>query len=438
MKIKIEKMGINGEGIGYIDRLPTFIENAYPGEIVEAEIEKRFDRYVIAKRLELIQQSPHRIVSPCPIQDQCGGCSIMTLSLEQQLREKEKLLYESLRKYMSGKVPRIRPIVTNPSPLGYRNQCKFPISLNQGVLTSGMYKPNSNYFVSIDHCIVHDEDVERVRKEVMRLSNEYRLPSFNPPKYQGLRYIVLRSFDGNVQVTLVTGQLKLPAKFVEDISKIQGVKTIAQSINDVKHSREIIKNKTDILWGSKTITCTINDIDLVVSPQSFFQLNIKQATAIYNKVVSSIEPCDCIVEAYCGIGAMSLMVKHLAKEVIGIDSIQAAIDNANINAQVNNAENVKFVAGDAAVNLQKIAESKAIDVLIVDPPRSGLSDAMLEIIKNIEIGQIIYVSCNPSTLAKNLEVLQSEYDILEITPYDMFSHTPLIETVVNLKRKSAE
>ena len=115
-----------------------------------------------------------------------------------------------------------------------------------------MYKPNSNYFVTIDHCIVHDKDVERVRKEVMRLSNEYRLPSFNPPKYQGLRYIVLRSFEGDVQVTLGTGQLKLPAKFVEDISKIEGVKTVAQSINDVKHSREIIKNKTDILWGSKT------------------------------------------------------------------------------------------------------------------------------------------------------------------------------------------
>jgi 23S rRNA (uracil-5-)-methyltransferase RumA len=438
MKIKIEKMGINGEGIGYTDRLPTFVESAYPGEIVEAEIVKRFERYVIAKRTELIQHSPHRIVAPCPIQDQCGGCSIMTLSLDQQLKEKEKLLYESLRKYMTGKVPRIRPIVANPTPLGYRNQCKFPISLNQGELTSGMYKPNSNYFVSIDHCIVHDESIERVRKEVMRLSNEYRLPSFNPPKYQGLRYIVLRSFEGSVQVTLVTGQLKLPAKFVEDISKIEGVKTVAQSINDVKHSREIIKNKTDILWGSKTITCTMNGIDLVVSPQSFFQLNIKQANAIYNKVVASIEPCDCIVEAYCGIGAMSLMIKHKAKEVIGIDSIQAAIDNANINAQINQADNVKFVAGDAAISLQKIAASKKIDVLVVDPPRSGLSEQMLEIIKESNIAQLIYVSCNPSTLAKNLEAIQSVYEILEITPFDMFSHTPLIETVVNLRRKSPE
>lgn len=431
-------MGINGEGIGYTDRLPTFVESAYPGEIVEAEIVKRFERYVIAKRTELIQHSPHRIVAPCPIQDQCGGCSIMTLSLDQQLKEKEKLLYESLRKYMTGKVPRIRPIVANPTPLGYRNQCKFPISLNQGELTSGMYKPNSNYFVSIDHCIVHDESIERVRKEVMRLSNEYRLPSFNPPKYQGLRYIVLRSFEGSVQVTLVTGQLKLPAKFVEDISKIEGVKTVAQSINDVKHSREIIKNKTDILWGSKTITCTMNGIDLVVSPQSFFQLNIKQANAIYNKVVASIEPCDCIVEAYCGIGAMSLMIKHKAKEVIGIDSIQAAIDNANINAQINQADNVKFVAGDAAISLQKIAASKKIDVLVVDPPRSGLSEQMLEIIKESNIAQLIYVSCNPSTLAKNLEAIQSVYEILEITPFDMFSHTPLIETVVNLRRKSPE
>ena len=438
MKIKIEKMGINGEGIGYIDRLPTFVENAYPGEIVEAEIEKRFDRYLIAKRSELIQQSPYRVASPCPIQDQCGGCSIMTLSPDQQLKEKEKHLYESLRKYMSGKIPRIRPIVPNPSPLGYRNQCKFPISLIGGVLTSGMYKPNSNYFVSIDHCIVHDPDVERVRKEIMRISNEYRLPSFNPPKYQGLRYIVIRSFDGNVQVTLVTGQLKLPAKFVEDISKIEGIKTIAQSINDVRHSREIIRNKTDILWGSKTITCTMNGIDLVVSPQSFFQLNIIQANAIYNKVIDSIEPCDCIVEAYCGIGAMSLMLKDKAKEVIGIDNIQAAIDNANINAQINKIDHVKFLAGDAAENLKKLSELKKIDVLVVDPPRSGLSDSMLNIIKDIQIEQLVYVSCNPSTLAKNLEVLQSVYDIIEITPYDMFSHTPLIETVVNLKRKTAE
>ena len=154
--------------------------------------------------------------------------------------------------------------------------------------------------------------------------------------------------------------------------------------------------------------------------------------------VSSIEPCDCIVEAYCGIGAMSLMIKHKAIEVIGIDNIQAAIDNANINAQINNADNVKFIAGDAAVNLQKIAESKKINVLVVDPPRSGLSDQMLAIIKNSNIEQIIYVSCNPSTLAKNLEIIQPEYDILEITPYDMFSHTPLIETVVNLRRKTPE
>ncbi len=438
MKIKIEKMGINGEGIGYVDRLPTFVENAYPSEIVEAEIEKRFDRYLIAKRSELIQASPHRIISPCPIQDQCGGCSIMTLSLEQQLKEKEKLLYESLRKYMSGKIPRIRPIVENPTPMGYRNQCKFPISLIGGVLTSGMYKPNSNYFVGIDHCIVHDADVERVRKEIMRLSNEYRLPSFNPPKYQGLRYIVIRSFDGNVQVTLVTGQLKLPAKYVEEIANIEGVRTVAQSINDIKHSREIIKNKTDILWGSKTITCTMNGIDLVVSPQSFFQLNVSQANAIYNKVIDSVEPSDCIVEAYCGIGAMSLMIKDKAKEVIGIDSIQAAIDNANINAQINKADNVRFLAGDAAENLKRISENKKIDVLVVDPPRSGLSEAMMEVIKSIQINQIVYVSCNPSTLAKNLEILQSVYDIKEITPYDMFSHTPLIETVVNLQRKVIE
>lgn len=438
MKIKIEKMGINGEGIGYIDHLPTFVDGTYPKEVAEVEIVRRFERYIVARKTELHEKSPFRVEAKCPIQDECGGCAIMTLDVSAQQKEKNQLIWESLRKYVRGSIPRIQRIITNTTPYRYRNQCKFPVVYRDGELQSGMFRPQSNQFVFIERCIVHSDLIEQVRLEVMRLANEHRLHAFNPPKSSGLRYLVVRGFNDEVSVTLVTGDYTLPKEFVEDVSKIATVKSISHSINPQRNSRDVIKGTPKILWGSKTITATLDEFKFVLSPQSFFQLNVDVAAKIYRKVASLIEPTNVIVEAYCGVGGMSIYLKDKAKKIIGMDFVGSAIENAKINAQINQASNVEFLQGDSAEILKKISKQEKIDVLVVDPPRSGLSDQMLDAILSADIKKIIYVSCNPSTLGKNLNVLLPKYKVLEIQPYDMFTHTPLIEAVVSLQQREEQ
>lgn len=253
---------------------------------------------------------------------------------------------------------------------------------------------------------------------------------------KGLRTLVVRGFDGNYQCTIVSGNDELPKACVEECMNVDGISSLWQSIHPSKKSVETFGKVMVHLGGTRLLPFTFNNLKLTLSPKSFFQLNTRQADKLYKIAASMVsDNNDFIVEAYSGIGAISLYVKDKAKEIVGIEYISDAVSNANQNAKRNHASNVKFVCGDAAEKLVQYSKKRVINTLIVDPPRSGLDDNMMECIMKSKIKNIVYISCNPATLGKNLALLMKKYNVEKIVPVDMFSNTALVETVVKLTLK---
>lgn len=437
MKVTIKKIGINGEGIGYLDRLPVFVPGALIDEEVDIQIIEKNRRYAMGKVNRILKKSKDRIKPKCFVQGRCGGCPLMDARYPKQLEYKKELLKQSLIKYAQVDPRLIQNVIPSEDVFEYRNQFKMPCAMEEGRLTSGMYLPNSNYFLGIDRCIIHNDALDHFRKDVMRVLNEYDMPAYDHHEKSGIRNLIVRGFDGKFQCTIVTGNDELSQEAIDALMKIKGMYSLWQSIHTTKKTPEVFGNTMIFLAGQRLLPLTFDGLHLELSPRSFFQLNTKQAIQLYRGIAGMIKDGnDLIVEAYSGVGGISMYLKDKAKEIIGIESIKDAVVNANKNAKANGCEHVSFLCDDAANKLTYLSKKRSIDVLVVDPPRSGLDDAMLECILRSRIKQIVYVSCNPATLGKNLAVLQSRYQVKKVQPYDMFPHTPMVETIVMLDRKS--
>ena len=435
MKLTVRKTGINGEGIAYYERKPVFIEGCFVGETVECEVEDK-GRYYIGKLNRIVRRSSNRIKSVCPYEKKCGGCSLINLKYETQLEEKKELLREALQKYANYK-GEIEGIVPSDKIYGYRNKCNLPVVKDRkGRLVNALYKPGSNEPVYFDRCLLHEEKLEEIRIKVMDILNDYHFDAYSSKEKKGVRQLVIRGLSGQYQIVLVTGKDTISRDVISEISDIEGVVSLWQGVNVQKNPVKLMPDKLELLSGKKAIEVKLGDYVLKLDPQSFFQLNYDQAVNIYSEVDSLIsEKVSTIVEAYCGIGAISLYLSNRANEVIGIDIEKKAVRNAEDNARINNIDNVRFIADDASRAVRKLVKSDKIDVLVVDPPRSGLDDELVRSLIDSEINQIIYVSCNPATLAKNLNVLKKTYNINKVKGFDMFPNTALVETVCVLKRR---
>ena len=316
---------------------------------------------------------------------------------------------------------------------GYRSQCKLPVQKSHDVLVNGMYEPKTNHFHPIEHFLIHDPKLEEIRKEILRILNEEGYDAYNQRSQKGLRYIVLRVIDGKAQCTLITGKEHIPSIIIDRIMEIPGMESLCQSLNTNRKTNQIFGSPAKVLAGQNALTIAMDKIQLQLSAESFFQLNIDQAEKMYQMAISKIDPCKVLVEAYCGIGTMALMAKDKANVVYGIESVPSAVENATNNARLNNITNTEFICDDAAHGLRKIAMKKTVDCLLVDPPRSGMDDEMLDTIMHVLPKKIVYISCNPSTLAKNLKVLKQRYHVVTVIPYDLFPQTPLVESITVLE-----
>lgn len=435
MKVTIKKTGINGEGIGYIDRMPVFVPQALIGEEVEIRIVDKQKRYATVELLRVVKSSKNRIRPKCFIQNTCGACPLMIARYPAQLEYKQDLLKQSLIKYAQIDPRKVARVKASEDVFGYRNQFKLPCAMEEGRLVSGLFMPNSNYFIDVKKCWIHEDGLERVRMDIMHVLNTHGCVSYNPHDKKGIRNLVVRGFDNRYQCTIVTGNDELDERLVSDLMRIKGLTSLWQSIHTIKKTPEVFGNKMMHLAGETSLSMELDGLKLRISPRSFFQLNSKQAVQLYRTIASMVkEDNELIVEAYSGIGAISLYLKDKAKEIIGIESIKDAVVNANQNAALNGCEHVSFLCDDAANKLTYLSKKRSIDVLVVDPPRSGLDDAMLECILRSKIKNIIYVSCNPATLGKNLAVLCSRYNVDRIQPIDIFPHTPHVETVALLSK----
>lgn len=435
MILTIKKWGINGEGIAYWKKKPVFVEGGMPDEVVDAELTEEYDTYCVAEIKKVIEASPRRRRPMCAITKECGGCPLMHADMKGQLRMKGSALKEALKKYAdySGE---ILPIIKNPDVLAYRNACKLRFFNKDNEIYCGLYEKDSNKVVKMERCIIHDKDLERVRVRIVQILNEYGAKAYTRKDGSGYRALVMKCFDHKVQVILVTSKMTIDQSLLDAIMEIDGVVSLWQSIKtEGENNLDVFGSQMVHLAGQEKMEVKVCGLDLALLPRSFFQLNTKQAENLYNVVKDWMPKCRTVVEAYCGVGAMALLAASKARKVIGIESIEDAVINARENAKKNNIGNVRFICGDAGNELIQISAKKKIDTLIVDPPRSGLDQTMKEAIINAKVRTIIYVSCNPSTLAKDLGVLKDQYAIKKVQPVDMFSQTPHVETVVLMSRK---
>ncbi len=429
MKLEIRKTGINGEGIGYYNRKPVFIDGCYPGETVECELQEK-GRYYIGKLNSIITRSNKRVRPVCKYQKDCGGCALMPLKYGTQLKIKKQLVEEALNKY-AGISADIGDVIGCSKKINYRNKCNLPfVRDEEGKLVNALYKAGSNKPVIIDECVLHDEKVEKIRKQLLGILNKNRLQTYNHKFRSGLRQLMIRGFDDEYQIALVTGKDKLQQSVIDDIMNISGVVSLYQGFNTQKNPVKIMPDSITLLAGTETINMKLGKYTLKLNPEAFFQLNHEMAEKIYEEVDSLIEKkVGTIVEAFCGIGAIALYLHDKADRIIGIDLETKAIKNARENVWLNEIDNVEFSTEDASKGIARLLNERPVDVLVVDPPRTGLSDDFITSLMKYDIGQIIYVSCNPATLAKNLNYLLEKYDVESIKAFDMFPNTPLVETV---------
>ena len=434
MKLEIVKAGINGEGIAFFKRKPVFIEGCFPDEVVDADLIDE-GRHYKGRLKAILKKSPDRIRSVCSYADKCGACALMGLKYDGQLAIKMQLLENALYKYAEYE-GKIEGIVKSDDVYGYRNKCNLPIIDYNGKLVNALYKQGSNHPCLITTCFIHEESVEEIRRKILDVLNRYKLQAYDRREKKGMRQLIVRAFDKGAQAVLVTGNDTLKENVIADLKKIKGLKSLFQGINTVRDPIRMMPEKLRPLFGKEKIEVKSLNYELELSPQAFFQLNHKQAEQIYKDAAALIkEKQKLIIEGYCGIGTISLAMHDKAEKIIGIEIIEKAIKDAKDNAKKNKVENVEFRCGDAAKEIRKIVEKEKADVIVVDPPRTGLDDELLKTLLKSKAKQIMYISCNPSTLGKDLYILKKEYEIHLVRGYDMFPNTPLVETLVELVRR---
>jgi len=429
--VKITKPGINGEGIAFMNNKPVFIPGAFVNETVRIELTEETDRYARAKLLSVLKPCDGRLADRCPSKG-CESCPWIDLNYDEQLLYKRQLLCEAVWKYGHVAAAFVREIRPSAQVFGWRSALKLPVAEKNGQAVSGMYKQGTNHFAEITDCPVHDQKLETIRKTAMAVIREEKFPAFDGT--HGLRTLVMRRIDEKIQIALITGKDEISESLIHKLSLLPEVVSIVQSVNTEKNSVNLFGSASAVLYGSPYLDIHFCGFDIRLSAESFFQLNLSQAANLYRMAVSKIDPCGILAEAYCGVGVMSILAKDKARKVFGIESVPQAIENARANAAANRVPNLTFLCEDAAAGLRKISEEYDIDTLLADPPRSGMDDAMIEAILASKIKKIVYISCNPATLGKNIKALKKAFTLQTIIPFDMFPNTPHVESIAVLTR----
>ena len=447
--LDIVSQGYEGEGIAKInDTFTVFIEGALKGERVNVRIVKSKKSFAYGKLLEVIEPSLERCEAKCSIHKRCGGCKLQYSTYKEQLNFKFERVKDCITKI--GKLD--ESIVQFPlgmdEPWRYRNKVQLPIGMVNGELKIGFFAPRSHEIIDMETCLIQDEIADKVVGITRTWIKKNNIKPYNiDGKYDEtgiLRHIMIRrGFTTNeVMVVLVTNGSKLPNKdeFISLITEnIPGIKSIVQNINS-KPTNVILGQECITLWGESTISDYIGEFKFNISPLSFFQVNPVQTEVLYNKALeyAGLTGDETVFDAYCGTGTITLFLSQKAKKVYGVEIIPQAIENANINAKENNVNNVEFFVGESEVVIPDLI-NKGIkaDVVVVDPPRKGCDVKLLNAITNIDAKKIVYVSCDPSTLARDLAILEGNgYKTVRVQPVDMFPHTAHIETCVLLQRRT--
>jgi 23S rRNA (uracil1939-C5)-methyltransferase len=442
--LKIYDLGINGEGVSDLDGYKIFVDKALVGEEVEAKIIQKNSKFAKAILLRVIKPSPNRIEPFCKYFDKCGGCHLQHMPYEDQLLFKQKKVENAI--FYIGKIKDVEIEKCTPCDheFFYRNKIQLPIRKEDGVTQIGLFSRQSNNLVDIDECKIHCKLGDSIFSKVKKKIIESKIEPFNPRTNRGfLKHLLIKTAINSKQVLIILITSKKDVKNLEKLAKEifaidPSIKGVIQNVNQ-KNDNVILGKTFFSLVGDENIYETIDGIKFKISAASFFQVNIFTAKNLYKKAleIAELSGEETVLDAYCGVGTISLFASKKAKKVIGIESVEEAVLDAEKNAKENNLKNIDFICSDCKSYIKKI---KNIDTAFINPPRKGCERAFLEILKNdLFPNKIIYISCDPATLARDLNYLtekndQNSYKIKRIIPFDMFCQTSHVETLVLLEK----
>ncbi len=436
IEIEINGLGTNGEGVGRLDNLTVFIEGALPGEKVSAEIIDTKKNYAVGKLIKILRESPDRVQPICPIFKECGGCQLQHLKYSAQLIWKRQQVIDALERIGKIRGVEIFNTLGMENPLRYRNKMQFPVGKN---LAIGCYARGSHKIIDTDTCLIQKAAADKVLVAVKKILRKFHISPYDEDSHKGiLRHVMSRvGFNGELMIVLVTASKILPnekniAKAIR--AELPEVTSIQQNVQTF-HNNVILGRETKILFGKPTIKDKIGKLEFNISARSFFQVNTAQAEILYEtaKNFACLTGKEIVIDAYCGTGTIGLYLAKSAYKVIGIEIVNSAIDDAKKNARENKIRNAEFIVGDAMKVIPRL--DIYADVVIVDPPRAGCDRKVLETLAAMNPARIVYVSCNPATLARDLAILaEFGYHTKKIQPVDMFPHSSHIEAVAQVEK----
>lgn len=439
--VLIEDLTHDGAGVAKVDGYPLFVQGGLPNETAEIHVLKTLKNYGFAKIAKIVEPSPDRVQAPCPVFDQCGGCQLQHFSYEGQLKWKQKMVENAMKRLGKLEVV-VHPTKGMEDPWNYRNKAQIPFGTNGEAPIAGFYKTKSHAIVDTDRCMIQTEEADAILEGLKPRLWALGLTPYNEKTKKGiLRHVVVRKAyaTGEVMVVLVTKKRRLPEK-IATINAIRelvpNVTSIMQNLNGLD-TNVILGSETTLLWGKEVINDKIGDVSFEISARSFYQVNPLQTKVLYDQALTyaNLTGKETVIDAYCGIGSISLFLAKQAKSVLGVEIVPQAIEDAKRNAAINGFDNTEFVAGAAEDVIPRwYKEGKSADVLVVDPPRKGCDEALLTTILEQKPSKVVYVSCNPATLARDLRILEDGgYKIKEVQPVDMFPHTAHCEAVAWLE-----
>lgn len=434
VECKIHDLGLQGEGIGSVDNFTIFIEGALPHEFVRAKITLVKKNYAVATLLEVLSQSEDRVEPKCPYYEKCGGCQIMHLSYEGQLYFKKKRIMDAFTRIAGVKHLKEVPMHKSPEKFSYRNKIQLPAGMDRGVLSLGLYARGSHDITFHDKCLIHSELGEKIYSKVLEeLKKSSLLPYDEQMKKGELRHVLIRTavFNQEALVTFITTQApseSLKAIAEKIFNELKEVKGVMHHRNE-KSTNVVFDRDFSLLFGRDHILENLSGLTFKLSSSSFFQVNSRQAERLYERAIelANLKQEDIVLDAYCGIGTLSLLVAKKAKHVTGIEVVPSAIYDANENKKINELANVSFVCHKVE---SKIHNMQNLSTVFLNPPRKGCDRHVIETINAKKPKNLIYISCDPATLARDTKILiEGGYSLDIVEGFDMFPQTMHVETI---------
>ncbi len=436
--VEIIDNGYEGEGIAKIDDFTVFIPGVIRGETCKVLIVKVNKSFAYGKVLEIISKAESRKKVDCTTYKRCGGCDLRHIDYEYTLKMKQAIVQNLVNKTLSKDIE-VNSTIGMQEPYYYRNKLQYPIGKNdKGKAIMGVFAKRTHEIIPVENCFIQNSKAQEVAREFVNLMNEQHISVYDETSRTGaIRHIVIKVgvYTNEIMCMFVTNEEKIQNEEIlvkKLITKFSNVKTIIKNINQ-RNTNVILGDKNVVLYGSGYIKDKLGEYTFKISPRSFYQTNPIQTEVLYNKAIefASLNKDDILCDLYCGIGTIGIFASRYVKKVYGIEIVEEAIEMAKENAVLNGIKNIEFMAGDVEKVFERMLQENNVipNVIIVDPPRRGLDNTTIETILKLGVSRVVYVSCNPATMVRDLKLLEEKYEVKEIQPVDMFPFTTHVECV---------